>query len=360
MNGFTIQTKDRIYSSVELPELNDKSFEGRAIQFCRLWLQGETSFSLTTSGSTGTPKVIHATRDQMTQSALATACAIELKPGQTSLVCLDPNYIAGRMMLVRSMEVGMNILLSEPSANPFSSLPIPSAIDFVALVPYQVQSILQSKERSFFNSVSNILIGGAPLSPKTEKELQTYSCQFYETYGMTETLSHIALRKVNGSERSDCFQALPHVRIRLDKRQCLCIEVPHLSQEIITNDVVELMGINSFRWLGRADHVINTGGVKIHPEEVEMKVSLIFDSLGLANRFFIAGLPDADFGTSVHLIVEGEPSVDVQNLLESKWSPFLTKYETPKSIRWVKTFAETATQKVDRKRTLQMVHSPSR
>ncbi|NOS91125.1 MAG: AMP-binding protein [Cyclobacteriaceae bacterium] len=352
MNDFTIQSKGRIYSSAELPEENDNSFEGRVFQFCRMWLQGQTTFSLTTSGSTGTPKVIQATRDQMKESALATARTIGLKSGQTSLVCLDSNYIAGRMMLVRSMELGMNILLSEPSANPFANLPIHSSIDFVALVPYQVQSILQSDEKSFFNSISNILIGGAPLSQKIEKELQAYRCQFYETYGMTETLSHIALRKVNGNERSNYFQTLPNIQIRLDDRECLCIQVPFLETEIITNDVVELRNEYSFKWLGRWDHVINSGGIKLHPEEIEKKMVLIFESLGLTNRFFIAGLPDERLGTSVHLIVEGELSVETQNSITHQIESSLSKYEIPKSIRWVKRFVETATQKIDRKKTI--------
>jgi len=352
MNEFTIQTKDKIYSSVELPEENDDSFEGRAIQFCRMWLQGHTTFSLTTSGSTGTPKVIQATRDQMTESALATAHAIGLKSGQTSLVCLDSNYIAGRMMLVRSMELGMNILLAEPNANPFANLPIHSSIDFVALVPYQVQTILQSDEKRFFNSINNILIGGAPLSQKTESELQDFNCQFYETYGMTETLSHIALRKVNGRERSEYFQTLPNVGIRLDERQCLCIQVPFLEKEIITNDVVELRGANLFKWLGRWDHVINSGGIKLHPEEIEKKIALVFDSLEFKNRFFIAGLPDERLGTSVHLIVEGELSVETQNSITHQIESVLSKYEIPKSIRLVKKFSETATQKIDRKKAI--------
>ncbi len=353
MNEFTIQTKDGTYSSAELPERSDDSFEGRAIQFCRLWLQGQSSFSLTTSGSTGTPKVIQATRNQMIQSAMATASAIGLKHGQTSLVCLDSNYIAGRMMLVRSMEVGMNIVLVEPSANPFFNYPVAQSIDFVALVPYQVQTILQSPERRFFNTIINVLIGGAPLSQKAELSLQNYTCQFYETYGMTETLSHIALRKVNGKEKSDFFQALPNVRIRLDERQCVCIQVPFLDKELITNDVVEMHGENSFKWLGRWDNVINTAGVKVHPEEVEKKIGLVFESLGLSNLFFIAGLPDEKFGTSVHLIVEGDLSDEMQNTIAEKWSSFLTRYEVPKSIRLVNQFTKTTTQKVDRKKTIQ-------
>ncbi len=355
MNGFSIQTKDRIYSSAELPEGSNDSFEGRAFQFCRMWLGGQKSFSLTTSGSTGTPKTIQATREQMRKSALATARAIGLKAGQTSLVCLDPNYIAGRMMLVRSMELGMNMVLSEPSANPFTNLPIQSSIDFVALVPYQVQSILQSDEKRFFHSIRSILIGGAPLDLKTENELQTFRCQFYETYGMTETLSHIALRKVNGAERSKFFQTLSGVRIRQDARQCLCNKVPFLETEIITNDVVELRDENSFQWLGRWDHVINSGGIKLHPEEIEKKIALIFDLLGLTNRFFIAGLPDEQLGTSVHLILEGERLVEIQNQIIQHCKSTLSKYENPKSIRWVRNFAETATQKVDRKKTIRLL-----
>ena len=160
----------------------------------------------------------------MKASALVTAHTIGLQEGQTSLVCLDTRYIAGIMMLVRSLEVGMNILAIEPCANPLEKIVDHKVVDFAAFAPYQVKSILQSPQKKYFNQVKSILIGGAPLDELTKLELQDYSCQFYESYGMTETISHIALKKINGINKSDYFKILNGITIRQDKRGCLCIK----------------------------------------------------------------------------------------------------------------------------------------
>ncbi len=293
----------------------------------------------------------------MKASALATAYAIGLQAGQTSLVCLDTHYIAGIMMLVRSLEVGMNILAVEPCANPFENIGDQKDIHFTALVPYQVKAILQSPQKKYFNQLKNILIGGAPLDELTKLELQDYSCQFYESYGMTETISHIALKKINGINKSDYFKTLKGITIRQDKRGCLCIKAPYLADEIISNDVVELKNLQEFIWLGRFDHVINSGGVKIFPESVEKKIEVLFGQLKIDNSFFVAGLPDERLGEAATLLIEGEFSKDQLSNIETRLKKYLAKFEMLRSIQCIEKFIKTATGKVNRKLTVAQLAS---
>jgi len=347
--SLSLQIGTKIYQLSNLPEVSDINLlEAKTISFCRNWMAGQLSFEIQTSGSTGVPKRIFLDRKSMIASAMATAQALELQAGQTSLVCLDTGYIAGMMMLVRSMEVGMNMVVVEPSANPFEFVNTKSSVDFAALVPYQVKSILDSPQAGWFNQLKTILIGGAPLDLVTKKALRNYSCTFYETYGMTETISHIALKKLNGSDLTDYFKALPRIVVRQDERGCLCIKAPYLVEEIVTNDVVEFRSPEEFLWLGRWDNVINSGGVKVFPERTEEKISKLFSELQIQNRFFIAGLPDSMLGQAVTLIVEGFLTPDQQSQLRENLKKSLFKYEIPRSVEFVKVFTETATGKINR------------
>ncbi len=291
----------------------------------------------------------------MAASAMATAQAINLKAGQTSLVCLDANYIAGMMMLVRSMEVGMNIIAVEPCANPFEKIESNDKIHFTALVPYQVKAILDSPQKEYFNQLETVIIGGAPLDESTKRQLQNFSCQFYETYGMTETIAHIALKKISGKNKLDYFEILPNISIRQDERACLCIKAPYLPNEIITNDVVEMSSLQHFLWLGRFDNVINSGGVKIFPESTEKKIDLIFNQLKINSRFFITGLSDPSLGQAVTLMVEGELSALKQKEMEVLLKKNLHKFEFPRLIKAVKEFIQTKTGKIDRTKTLELL-----
>ena len=354
----TISINRKSYLLANLPEIaNPISFSNKILSFCHQWTDGKTSFKIQTSGSTGRPKLITLDRSSMIASAMATTSALNLKKGQTSLVCLDPNYIAGMMMLVRSMEVGMDIIAIEPCANPFEKLEGNDPIHFTALVPYQVKAILDSPQKEFLHQLETVIIGGAPLDESTKLQLQDFSCQFYETYGMTETISHIALKKINGKNKSDYFKVLPDIMIRQDERACLCISTSYLSGEIITNDVVELKNLNEFIWLGRHDNVINSGGVKIFPESTEKKIELIFFKLNVKNPFFIAGLPDERLGQSVTLIIDGNLEMDQQDLLKTTLKKKLSKFEIPRSIKFALQFIRTDTGKINRAKTIAQITS---
>jgi o-succinylbenzoate---CoA ligase len=353
MSPTSLSFNNNKYNFRDLPEVaNPITFSDGVIHFCKDWVDGKSSLQIQTSGSTGNPKNIQLRRSSMIASAIATARAINLKEGQTSLVCLDVNYIAGMMMLVRSMEVGMNIIVVEPCANPFEKLESKDQIQFTALVPYQVKAILDSPQKEFFNQLETVIIGGAPLDEVTKKQLQNFSCQFYETYGMTETISHIALKKINGKNKSDYFEILPNIIIRQDERACICIKAPYLKDEVVTNDVVELKNLKEFVWLGRFDNVINSGGLKIFPESTEKKIEIVLSELKMGNQFLVAGLQDDRLGQVVTMILEGNLTKDQLTHVEIGLKKHLTKFEIPRSIKFIEKFAKTETGKVNRKLTI--------
>ena len=331
--------------------------ENSVLRFCHNWLNGENEFTLQTSGSTGKPKPIHVTRNQLKASAELTNSFLNLQQGYTSLICLDTRYIAGIMMLVRSMEAGMNMYIVEATANPLEKIPTDVTIDFMALVPYQLETILGSPHKNELDKIKIALIGGAPLSNEIRNDLKSFTCTFYATYGMTETLSHIALQKLNGVNAQDFFQTLKNISIQVDQRGCLLINASHLgSDSIVTNDLVELISENQFRWLGRFDNVINSGGVKVIPEKIESAITPLMTELNLENKFFIAGIPDRILGEAVILIVEGEiTNTSIEKILLQRMKETLGKYEVPKSIRYVSKFIQTDTGKVNKPKTLEII-----
>ena len=325
-----------------------------SLEFISEWRKGKEIFTLQTSGSTGTPKLITATRNQLKASAQLTITALNLSENQTALVCLDTRYIAGIMMMVRSIEAGMNMVLVEPCSNPLEEVREETIIDFTALVPLQVETILRSPQRKQFEKINSILIGGAALNQPTLNEVKTLPCHCYATYGMTETLSHIALQKLNGDNAHDYFEALPGISLSQDERGCLIIQAPHLSDiPIITNDLVHFVAPRQFRLLGRADSVINSGGVKVIPEKIEALIGILLDEMKMTQRFFVAALPDERLGQSVNLFMEGVPiGGEKEKLVRQKMSTLLNRYECPKAIHYVPSFINTDTGKINKPKTI--------
>lgn len=332
----------------------DSDFEQKTFDFISEWIQEKESFIQNTSGSTGEPKRIVITRSQMIASAKMSIDALGLKSGCNALLCISPDYIGGKMMLVRSFIAGMKIIASTPSSNPFSKLQPYQQIDFVAMVPYQLQEIMQSDGAIRFNEISKVIIGGATVDSETVEKLQDYRCVFYSTYGMTETVSHIALRQLNGNNASDCYKTLPGIRISADERSCLVIEWDQLPQKVITNDIVEIVGADAFRWIGRWDNVINTGGIKVLPEKVEMIVKQIFLDLHLRNSFFVGGVADAMWGNKVTLFIEGQLSNEMIVAVEREISQKIPKTEAPKQVILVQSFVLTENGKINRKATAKL------
>lgn len=320
-----------------------KAFEIAIGNFLMDWVDDSEIISVFTSGSTGVPKKIELKKQQMVNSALATGEFFDLKPKNSALLCLPANYIAGKMMLVRAMVLGLRLDYVLPDSNPLAT--IKKEYDFGAMIPLQLEHSL-----SKINRFKKMIIGGAPLSKALIAQIQKKKTICYETYGMTETITHIAAKKVNHlANKTPYFEAFPNVALSTDDRGCLIINAPQISDEvIITNDVVHLISATQFGWLGRFDTIINSGGVKLNPETIEVKLSEV-----VAHNFFVAGVPDATLGHKLVLIIEGSVDVDViQTKIQQLTS--LSKFEVPKEIFCLEKFISTENGKLQRSKTLML------
>jgi O-succinylbenzoic acid--CoA ligase len=282
----------------------------------------------------------------MIASATKTMAALGLREGMTSLVCLDVNFIAGRMMIVRSLIAGMKMIIVEPTANPLEKIE-PTHIDFAALVPYQLDAMLASSQRSQLNDIDKIILGGAAINYELQQKIQSLKAECYATFGMTETLSHIALQKLNGNHRQDFFEVLDGVKVSVDSRQCLVIDADYLDETVVTNDVVELIDARKFRWLGRFDNVINSGGVKIMPEKVENEIAKY-----LSSRFFVTSMPHELLGQQVVLVIEGSLGEIDETKLSMTLRGILNRFELPRQILYIDKFIETKTQKINQSESI--------
>lgn len=330
------------------------SFEESLFTFISQWLNGQETFALTTSGSTGPPKKIYVSRLQMIASAHLTTQVLKLEAGQTALVCLSPEFIAGKMMIVRCLEIGMAIVAVNPSSNPLKG--ITQTIDFVAMVPLQVHDELLADINSFQN-VGTVIIGGGAIDANDAGAMKNMHCRFFATYGMTETVSHVALRPLNGEHASEYFKALPGISFSLDARDCMTVHWPGFADSLVTNDLVELLDKNHFRWLGRWDNVINSGGRKIIPETLESTIAAVMRNLGQHVRFFISSVPDARLGNKVILVLEGEHTNQNYSKLRSALQSSLQSFEVPKAFLSYSRFIETQTGKIDRTASLKLALS---
>ncbi len=335
-------------------------FERSVIGFCEAWLNGADSFSLQTSGSTGAPKKIVASRAQMVASIERSQNAIGFRAGETALLALHPDYVAGKMMLARCLHAGLSVVAVEPSSSPLRSLAPGTSIDFAALVPLQLQTLLDSEDAIRLERIRNVLIGGADVSEALRTRLTRFENNIYLTYGMTETLTHIALQRLNAPTPVHVFTTLPNISISTDDRGCLVAEADYFPNgRVVTNDLVEIVSPSRFMWLGRWDNVINTGGIKVIPERLEPTIQHVLRQHHLANRFFVAGMPHARLGEEVTLVVEGSPwPADEQTILIREMEQELGRFEVPRAFRFVDRFAETENQKVNRRKTINAVVAP--
>jgi O-succinylbenzoic acid--CoA ligase len=334
-------------------ETHRSRFEESTFRFIKEWLAGETVFTMATSGSTGTPKTISVSREHMIASATRTARKIGLQKNLKALVCIDTKYIAGKMMVVRALTTGMRLFALDPSANPLVKIPIDNCVQFTAFVPYQLSAILESKHPHLLNNLDKVLIGGAPVSESIREELGRFQCSCYETYGMTETVSHVALRLLNTKMKQRYFEALPGVSLTQDDRGCLVISADYIDHPLVTNDLVEFSGEGQFVWLGRWDNVINSGGVKVVPERIETQLEAILVNLKIHYRFFVAALPDERLGSKVVLVIEGQGSTS-ESLLAAlrQLKAAVSPYEFPKEVYGISEFILTGNGKVDRAKSL--------
>lgn len=309
------------------------AYERSIGEFFLDWFDHKDYIEMTTSGTTGLPKLVRLEKQAMIQSALATGDFFGLKPGDKALLCLPTQFIAGKMMLVRSLILGLELDVVVPSTEPLAYNN--KQYDFVAMVPLQVQNSIEK-----LKNIKKLIIGGAKIDSSLEEKLLPLKTEIYETYGMTETITHIAAKRVGES----VFSILPNVKIEKDDRGCLVIYVSSISDEsIVTNDLVDLVNENQFSFLGRFDNVINSGGVKLIPEQIEAKLTGKIN-----NRFFVTGVPDTTLGEKLILVIEGEKQDFAPDFFD-----VLGKFEKPKEIVFVPKFKENENGKLLRKPSLQ-------
>ncbi len=328
--------------SLDLGELSGfqpkEDWQKAIIQFIIAFNNHQTYVEVKTSGSTGAPKTIKIGKEKMCNSAKLTGSFLGLQPNNKALLCLNANYIAGKMMLVRAMVLGLELHCVSPTKLDVETLN--QHFDFCAMVPLQAMKNLKS-----LNKIKKLIIGGGDIPASAKRNLTDLNHPgIYQTFGMTETISHIALKKINENE----YRCLPNISVSLSQEETLQVKAPQLLESpIVTNDLVKITSQTSFKWLGRADHIINSGGVKIIPERVEEVLSE-----HIAVPFFVAGLPDTILGEKLILLVENQ-NLDLNRIAQSARG--LHPYEIPKVIFTIEKFVRTATGKINRKKTLALL-----
>jgi O-succinylbenzoic acid--CoA ligase len=309
--------------------------------FLNEWFS-DTDFVLAqTSGSTGEPKPIELPKSVLIKSAERTIQYFDLKPGNRLLLSLSCQFIAGKMMVVRAIVGKMNLITVDPASD-FSFLK-QQTFDFGAMVPNQLFKILEQPSGTVkLQNLRNLLVGGSAISTALETRISQLSTRIVSTYGMTETASHIAIRELSGSSKSDLYHCLQGISVSLSKTGCLQIHLPEFPEPIQTNDLAEVLSETSFRILGRADSVIISGGIKFLPEVIEKKLENF-----ISQRFIISSVPDAKLGEKLVLIIEGKRFNTTA--LEQILKEILPNFERPRSIIFKEKFPETASGKIMRR-----------
>ena len=335
------------------PSIPLNGYEAQVLELVRQWLSGAYEFGQRTSGSTGDPQLIVLQRRQLAASAARTGDYFDLGPGDRALVCLNCEYIGGKMMLVRSLERNMHLTIVEPHADPFAKVAAGAEFDFAAFVPLQMRAMLAAGRAARLNKMRAILVGGAGVEPSLLREIEQLTAPVYLTYGMTETASHMALRRLNGPEASPHYRVLPGLHLGQDERGCLTVRGDVTNDElVVTNDRIELVDKHTFDWLGRVDFVINSGGVKVQAEKVEQVLDVALAELGESRRAFVAGQADERLGQAVTAYVEGTPlAAAAEQRLLALLRERLGKHELPKGVVYVPAFQTTASGKLDRAAT---------
>lgn len=315
-------------------------------QFLDEWNNDSPVVLVHTSGSTGVPKPIYVEKERMRASARMTCDFLGLEEGDTALLCMPLQYIAGKMMVVRAIERGLNLVTTEPSGHPLDKpLQKKTCKLFVAMVPAQVWNSIQiPEEAERLKSIDHLIIGGGAIAPQLARLLKDFPNHVWSTYGMTETLSHIALRRLNGPQATEWYTTLPGVSISQNDEGCLVVEAPALSRErLVTHDIIEINETGAFKIIGRTDNVICTGGVKVHIEEVETILhSLVGDTVQ------VTSVPHSKWGEAI-VYLSTKP-IDEHLLRLGISNP----YWLPKRIINIDALPKTGTGKPDRAKARQI------
>jgi O-succinylbenzoic acid--CoA ligase len=334
------------YCRDKLREPHYANWDRSLLAFIVEWFDENDFVTVCTSGSTGKPKLLKIKKKRLINSARMTLDYLGLKKGDRALLCLSTDYIAGKMMIVRSLVGNLNLFAIEPRGNPLEN--IDDEFDLAAMIPLQVYNILNQPDgRKKIERIRKLLVGGGAIPAPLEEKLKDPDNEIFSTYGMTETVSHIALRRLNGAKRSPYYTTMTEVTISLDKNNCLIIDAPAIADRTVkTRDIVRILDKNKFEVLGRLDNIINSGGIKHNPEIIEKKIE---DLIG--GRFIISSVPDVRLGNKIVLIIETATpqkydSSDFKNSLIEK----LPEFERPRDVLFLESFPETGSSKIKRKK----------
>lgn len=314
--------------------------------FLEEWNDSRSVVCAQTSGSTGVPKTIEIEKKRMIASAEMTCDFLCLKPGQSALLCMSLQHIGAKMMVVRALVRHLRLIEVTPCGHPLSQ--IEEIPDFAAMVPLQVYNSLQiSEERDKLKRIKNLIIGGGSIDPNMERQLQKFPNAVWSTYGMTETLSHIALRRISGEKATEWYTPLPHIKIYVNGNGCLCIKASSLCpHDIETNDIAQInSATQEFKIIGRTDNTINSGGIKIQTEDVEKRLGI-----ESSPTFAIGAAPDEKFGQIVVLLTTPQTPDSITEKIE-----LLPAYWKPKRKVQTDSIPLTANGKIDRKSVTQKI-----
>jgi O-succinylbenzoic acid--CoA ligase len=306
---------------------------------------GDGSITAHTSGTTGPPKAMRLHVNDLRASARLTGHSFHLRQGDRALLCLPCNFIAGKLMLVRGFVIGLDLHLIDPAGGVLNNLDMQDRFHFAAMVPNQLHRALQDDRARLERQFRTILLGGGPVSKALEEDLQDLNVEVFHGYGSTETLTHVALRRLNGPRKQEWSHAIGDITFEQDERGCLLVNTPHLrTKDHDTNDQVELLDERRFRWLGRYDHVILSGGRKIFPEQLEARTAGL-----LPYAHYYTARPDDKLGECVGLVLETDQDAAtvVPEVLELL-STVLEPYEMPRRVTALDVFPRTPSGKVVR------------
>lgn len=327
-----------------------ESFEATLANFLAEWFNPLPVLKVQTSGSTGTPKELWVEKERMRNSAHLTVSFLGLQTGDTALICMPLKYIGGKMVIVRAIIAGLNLIPVKPSGHPMSTLETTPV--FAAMTPMQVFNSIQiAEEKERLEQIRHLIIGGGAIDTELALALKKFPHAVWSTYGMTETLSHIALRRLNGSESSEWYTPFSQVNLSLSAEGTLVIQAPSVNPKtLVTNDLATFNSQGQFRIIGRKDNVLNTGGVKVQIEQVE---ALLQPLLPFAIQ--ITGVPDPKFGERIVLLAEtGESLNETQRRLLEEAFGNLPPYWRPKETIPLPSLPKTGSGKPDRAKARQI------
>lgn len=348
INKQTITIGNRCYRMSDIAKLRSSAnslhaenhFYSSLIDFLEEWSNESEYLKVHTSGSTGTLKELWVEKKRMMKSAMMTVSFLGLQKNDTAHLCMPLQYIAGKMVVVRALVAGLRLIISTPCGNPLreiTEIPV-----FSAMTPMQVFNTVQiDRENEALKQINQLIIGGGSIDKTLNDILATYPNAIWSTYGMTETLSHIALRRLNGANASEWYTPLPNVSLSRSIEGTLIINAPDVAPQILeTNDIVEFNSQNQFRIIGRKDNIINTGGIKVQIEQVEDLLKPL-----LKRPFMITAVPDSKFGERIVLLTEHNSLTEekIKNAMET-----LPIYWRAKEIITIDKLPQTGTGKPDR------------